>query len=139
MDEAKAISLCLKNRDPIGFEFLVAKYRREAFLHARALTGNEEDALDACQDSFARAFAALPSLEQLTSFYPWFYRILRNCCLNMLERRKTRQRYAESTEMEIRSDSSTPSSLLQQREEQELIRAALLRLPPDVREILSMK
>jgi hypothetical protein len=54
MDEQRAIQLCLKHRDPIGFEFLVRKYRREAFVHARALLGNEQDALDACQDAFLK-------------------------------------------------------------------------------------
>src|SRR5687768_7852674 len=98
MDEARAITLCLRYRDPIGFEFLVAKYRKEAFVHARTLMGNEQDALDACQDAFIRAFAAMPQLQELTSFYPWFYRILRNRCLNLLDRRGTRERHADSVQ-----------------------------------------
>jgi hypothetical protein len=40
MDEKRAIQLCVKHRDPVGFEFLVHKYRREAFFHAFALLGN---------------------------------------------------------------------------------------------------
>ena len=51
MDEQRAIQLCVKHRDPVGFEFLAEKYRREAFGHAFALLGNQDDALDACQDS----------------------------------------------------------------------------------------
>jgi RNA polymerase sigma-70 factor (ECF subfamily) len=117
----------------------VGKYRREAFVHARALMGNEHDALDACQESFARAFAAMPRLEQLTSFYPWFYRILRNCCLNMLDRRETRQRYEETVPAEQRMEVATPASLLQQQEEHAAVWAALLRLPAAAREILAMK
>jgi DNA-directed RNA polymerase specialized sigma24 family protein len=62
MDEQRAIQLCVKHRDPVGFEFLVQKYRREAFFHAFALMGNQEDALDACQDSFAKAFTTIPGL-----------------------------------------------------------------------------
>ena len=30
MNEQKAIRLCLKDRDPIGFEYLVQKYREQA-------------------------------------------------------------------------------------------------------------
>jgi DNA-directed RNA polymerase specialized sigma24 family protein len=78
MDEQYAIELCLKHKDPVGFEFLVQKYRREAFGHAYAFLGNQDDALDACQESFARAFAAIPGLPKLPQFYPWFYCILRN-------------------------------------------------------------
>ncbi len=56
MNEAKAINLCIKHRDPIGFEYLVKKYRREALFHARIFLGNDEDAADACQESFVKAF-----------------------------------------------------------------------------------
>ena len=89
MDEQRAIQLCVQHRDPVGFEFLVQKYRREAFCHAFALLGNQEDALDACQDSFAKAFTAIPGLLKLPRFYPWFYCILRHRCLNLLARRQT--------------------------------------------------
>jgi len=41
MDEQRAIQLCVKHRDPVGFAFLVEKYRREAFGHAFVLLGNE--------------------------------------------------------------------------------------------------
>lgn len=67
MDETKAIALCLRRRDPIGFEFLVRKYQREALKHAAALLGNREEAADACQESFASAFASLVRLPQLTA------------------------------------------------------------------------
>jgi len=93
IDEDHAIRLCLKDRDPRGFEFLVAKYRREAYYHAMALLGNSEDAADACQECFARAFTASSRLSRLDRFYPWFYRILRNHCLNVLSRRKTASEY----------------------------------------------
>jgi len=139
MDEARAITLCLKHRDPIGFEYLVGKYRREAFVHARALMGNEHDALDACQDSFARAFAAMPALDGLTSFYPWFYRILRNCCLNMLDRRQTRERYGEAVPAHSEVEVKTPASLAEQQDERNVVSAALMRVPAAAREILVMK
>ena len=48
--EETAIRLCLKHRDPSGFEFLVRKFRREAYYHAHALLGNEPDAADACRN-----------------------------------------------------------------------------------------
>ncbi|UCH94405.1 MAG: hypothetical protein JSV88_29615 [Candidatus Aminicenantes bacterium] len=56
---------------------------------AKICTRRREDAADACQDSFTRAFKAISRLQRQDFFYPWFYRILRNCCLNMLSRQKT--------------------------------------------------
>lgn len=143
MDEQRAIRLCLKDRDPVGFEFLVQKYRREAFFHAFHFLGNQQDALDACQDAFARAFAALARLDALTEFYPWFYRILRNRCLNLLARRQTSRRYATAQAAGFGScddeEPPGPRGLLEQREEQEGLRAALASLAPELREILTLK
>ena len=141
MDEQRAIQLCVKHRDPVGFEFLVQKYRREAFGHACALLGNQDDALDACQDSFARAFVAIPGLRELPQFYPWFYCILRNRCLNLLARRQTSDRYREAQRhVAARAmETVTPSHLLEQQEEQQRVQRALALLKPEHREILVMK
>jgi len=141
MDERHAIQLCVKHRDPVGFEFLVHKYRREAFSHAFALLGNQEDALDACQDSFARAFTAIPGLRELPQFYPWFYCILRNRCLNLLARRQTSDRYrqAEAHEPDRSVTADNPGSLLELREERQRVQRALESLKPEHREILVMK
>ncbi len=141
MNEKQAIRLCLKHRDPVGFEFLVLKYRREAYFHAFALMGNAADAADACQESFGRAFAAIPKLVALDQFYPWFYRILRNCCLNMLDRRRTVLKHS----CEARADSLTapgsqsPASILEKSEEKEIIRRVLENMGVREREILSLK
>jgi RNA polymerase sigma-70 factor (ECF subfamily) len=125
----------------VGFEFLVEKYRREAFSHAFALLGNQEDALDACQDSFARAFAAIPGLRELPQFYPWFYCILRNRCLNLIARRQTSDRYRETQQHDAAQalDAVTPSLQLEQREDQQRVHRALALLKPEHREILAMK
>ncbi len=140
MDEAAAIRLCLKHHDPTGFEFLVKKYRREAFFHAVTLLGNQEDAADACQESFSRAFSAMPRLAQLDQFYPWFYRILRNCCLNMLARKKTAQKYRQANPQEdSTSADDCPSALLEKNEEQQQVWNTLQSLNPEFREILIMK
>jgi RNA polymerase sigma-70 factor, ECF subfamily len=141
MDEQHAIRLCVMHKDPAGFEFLVQKYRREAFFHARALLGNQEDALDACQDSFAKAFTAIPGLRELPQFYPWFYRILRNRCLNLLARRKTSDRYREAQEQDatLGTSAMTPRHDLEQQEDRQQVQRAMESLEPEHREILILK
>ena len=141
MDEQRAIQLCVKHHDPVGFEFLVQKYRREAFVHAFAMLGNQEDALDACQDSFAKAYSAIPRLPTLPRFYPWFYCILRNRCFNLIERRQTSERYREVQQHEtsLAVDTVTPGTVLESREEQQRVQRALASLKPEHREILVMK
>jgi RNA polymerase sigma-70 factor (ECF subfamily) len=141
MDETLAIKLCLKHQDPVGFEYLVKKYRREALFHARSLLGNQEDAADACQESFTRAYMAFPRMTQLDKFYPWFYRILRNCCLNMLSRKKTAVKYQQVKQRDPQTgiEPSNPSLLLEKSEEREIVWKALGELQTEFREILVMK
>lgn len=141
VNESKAIDLCLRYRDPAGFEYLVSQYRREAFYHAFSLLGNQEDAADACQDAFARAFAAMPRLSALDKFYPWFYRILRNRCLNLIDRRKTASKYADRQRGEPNGHlrGSTPAIDTEKREEIRQVWALLDKLCPEHREILTLK
>ena len=141
MNEAQAIRLCLRYRDPVGFEYLVKKYRKEAYYHAYALMGNREDAADACQESFQRAFMAIPKLVNLDRFYPWFYRILRNCCLNMLSRRRTILNHTRETGSDIRGEGTFDdhSSILEKKEEAQTVWRVLSDLDMDSREILSLK
>ena len=140
MTEARAISLCLKHRDPAGFEHLVRQFRREAFVHAVAFLGNPEDAEDACQECFSKAYDAMPRLRALDRFYPWFYRILRNHCLNVLARRGTRARHAPEVSRQLRERvPAKPAERLEERERREEIHAVLGRLEPEHREILVLK
>ena len=142
MNEAQAISLCIKHRDPIGFEYLVKKYRKEALFHARIFLGNTEDAADACQESFSRAFRAFPKLKSLNSFYPWFYQILKNCCLNMIKKLNTSAKYKMYKHQQSDNnepDSADPFLQLEKGEEVKLIWRVLQELRPEFKEILIMK
>lgn len=140
MTEQRAIKLCLQHRDPTGFEYLVRQFRREAFLHAVTLLGNRQDAEDACQVCFVKAFRAMPSLPRLDSFYPWFYRILRNHCLNAIARRQTRQKHAAQLYLEYESnDATSPAGTVARRDDKEQVRRALSLISPEQREILVMK
>lgn len=142
MDDKHAINLCIRQRDPVGFEFLVRKYRREAYGHALALLGNADDAAEACQDSFTSAFGSMPRLDALTAFYPWFYRILRNRCLNMLGRRKTVSAHEQSETARTGDDPSTAASaeeVASQTEQRAAVRRTLAQLKPEHREILALK
>ena len=101
------------------------------------MLGNEPDAADACQESFA----AMPGLAKLDRFYPWFYRILRNRCLNMLGRRRTRNAYAAETAMSPlhQAEIQDPSDHAMARESREHVWHLLSQLKPKHAEILTLK
>ena len=141
MTEKQAITLCLRHQDPVGFEYLVSRYRREAFFHALSFMRNREEAADACQESFCRAFSAMPGISKLDQFYPWFYIILRNCCLNMLRKRNKERINSEESENSGFGDlfTSGPEKGLEKSEEREMVSRCLDRLKAEFREILLLK
>lgn len=143
MNEQKAIGLCLKDRDPIGFEYLVHKYREKAFYHAISWLNNREDALDACQESFTRAFGAITRIRKLKRFYPWFYVILRNCCMNILADRSKNRRinHGLSQNLETTETRRNDNALtgIESREESRNIHELLQALKPEFKEILILK
>jgi RNA polymerase sigma-70 factor (ECF subfamily) len=143
MNEQKAIRLCIKNRDPIGFEYLVQKYRKRAFYYAVSWLNNTEDALDACQESFSRAFGAITRIKKLEKFYPWFYVILRNCCMNILADRKKSYKINDELFRDVQrgdsgKDRDTLSSMVNL-EDNRKIHDLLDLLKPEFREILILK
>ena len=143
MNEQKAIKLCLINRDPIGFEYLVKKYREKAFYHAISWLNNREDALDACQESFTRAFGAITRVRELKRFYPWFYVILRNCCMNILADRKMNSKIndgiSQDTDTADTGKDANALTDIERREENRNIHEILHSLKPEFMEILILK
>lgn len=71
----------------VGFaEAYTAHYRQVRGL-CRQLLGSTERAEDAAQETFVRAYRALPSFDPAQPFIAWIMRIARNHCLDLLRRR----------------------------------------------------
>jgi RNA polymerase sigma-70 factor (ECF subfamily) len=75
-----------------AFEILVEKYKRKAFRIAYQVLRDQEDALDAAQEAFVKAFRALPSFKGDSAFYTWLFRITMNLALDRKRQRATRAR-----------------------------------------------
>ena len=70
------------------YAVLVDRYKDKAFTLAVRMLHNREDAEEAAQDAFIRAYNALNKFEGKARFGTWFYRILYNVCLTKLGKRK---------------------------------------------------
>ena len=70
-----------------AFGELVDRHKEKAMTLAMRMLRNREDAEEAIQDAFVRAFNALPRFEWKSSFPTWFYRIVYNVCATQLSRR----------------------------------------------------
>jgi RNA polymerase sigma-70 factor (ECF subfamily) len=132
-----------KKSDKKAFGKLVKKYMNEAFLVALGFTHDYDDARDLSQDAFVKAYEARRRFDAKRPFYPWFYRILRNHCLNFVQRRARRfeplGRGDSSNEERLASRTPTPIETLEKNERIRFVRAAVDRLSVEHREVIVLK
>lgn len=86
-----------------AFDALVRRYKSRVFMLAHQRTKSYEDALDITQETFVRAYLALPTWKPQASWYTWLYRITHNLCIDY-HRARTRRR----TESLDEPESTTP-------------------------------
>src|SRR5690349_1407704 len=74
--------------DAESFNQLILRWERPIYALAYRVIGREEDARDVCQETFLRAFRALPGFKGQAKFSSWLYRIALNLCRDWIRRKK---------------------------------------------------
>jgi RNA polymerase sigma-70 factor, ECF subfamily len=74
--------------DQDSFNQLILRWERPIYALAYRTIGREEDARDVCQETFLRAFRALPKFRGQSKFSSWLYRIALNLCHDWLRRER---------------------------------------------------
>ena len=82
--------IAARNGDRDAFGGLVRLHQRRAYAVARAIVTVHEDAEDAVQEGFVRAYQALGRFDTGQSFGAWLNRIVANAALDIARRRKVR-------------------------------------------------
>ncbi len=77
-----------KSGDISAFETLVGRYERKIFRLTQNITQNREDAEDAMQEAFLKAFQHLGEFQGNSRFYTWLVRIAVNQALMKLRKRR---------------------------------------------------
>lgn len=137
-----------KGGDRGAFEILVVKYHRQIIALCYRLTGERESAEDLAQEAFLKAFRAIGSFREDSSFYTWLYRIAVNVCLTYRsshERKLAEAAIRESGNdensmpLEFGATEQTPEKRVLQKELGAEIRKALEGLPDDFRSALLLR
>jgi len=92
MDKEKAsekdILTAVARGNKQAYQKIVTRYKSTAYYVALGFVKNVQDALDISQDAFIRAFRKIKKFDQSKAFYPWFYTILKNLCLDHLRKQR---------------------------------------------------
>jgi len=75
-------------RDEGAFDLLVVRYQERAYRIAWSVVRDREEAKDCSQEAFIRLQESAGSFAGQAKFSTWFYRILVNCCLDQVRKRK---------------------------------------------------
>ncbi len=79
-----------KKGDREAFGVLVHRYQGRAYRLALRVLRDEEEARDAVQDSFLKAYRSIDRFEGRSSFYTWLYRLVMNRCIDQKRRDKSK-------------------------------------------------
>ncbi|MEQ1573711.1 MAG: sigma-70 family RNA polymerase sigma factor [Vicinamibacterales bacterium] len=74
--------------DADSFNQIVLRWERPIYALAYRVIGREEDARDVCQETFLRAFRALPGFKGEAKLSSWLYRIALNLCRDWIRRKR---------------------------------------------------
>ena len=123
--------------DTAAFTTLVDRHAAACTRFATRMLGNREDAEDATQESFLRAYRSLARYEERQAFRTWLFQILVNRCRTAAVRRQRRQR------MFLVDDSAVAAASVRPAADTDDLRAELQRaidsLDPDQREAFLLK
>jgi RNA polymerase sigma-70 factor (TIGR02960 family) len=136
--------------DQSAFAGLTQRYQRELHVHCYRMLASFDDAEDAVQETFLRAWRGRDGFDGSTMFRAWLYRIATNVCLDMLRRRAHRasalrsfaevpwlQPYPDRLLDEATAPGEQPDAAVIERETIELAFVAALQvLPPRQRAML---
>lgn len=123
--------------DAGAYAILVARYRGQFARYAVRMLGTREDAEEALQDAFVRAYRSLARCDDPERFGSWLFRILANRVRTTGSRRGRREKTFVRDELALLDASEEhPAERAAWREE---IQRALMRLDNDHREAFLLK
>jgi RNA polymerase sigma-70 factor (ECF subfamily) len=131
--------------DAESFNELILRWERPIYALAYRTIGREEDARDVCQETFLRAFRALPGFRGQAKFSSWLYRIALNLCHDWM-RRQRRTPVVQAPEgvdlMELAASTEPSESiedLVARKDLTRLVERAMARLPEEQRTAIILK
>ncbi|MFM7015876.1 MAG: RNA polymerase sigma factor [Bacteroidota bacterium] len=133
----------LRNREEQAYRELVEQYSDMLYATAYSLVQNEMDAEDLTQECFVEISTAIYRFKGESKLSTWMYRIITNLALYHLRSKKRKKRFGFLFSIDDHENvnnpihklkiSSTPYQVLEQKEKNKILFAALEKLPENQR------
>ncbi|MBI4834303.1 MAG: sigma-70 family RNA polymerase sigma factor [Planctomycetes bacterium] len=137
-----------------AFNQLVLKHQDVLYNTLYRMIGNEDDALDICQEAFIRAFVNIKSFRGNSSFLTWLCQIAinqyythhqkakkekeRKVDYQIVQKKQVVQAYSSGL-TDMNNPSINPTQPVQAKEQEETVQNALNSLEPEMRKIVVLK
>jgi RNA polymerase sigma-70 factor (ECF subfamily) len=141
-----------KRGDHKAFEMLVVKYQRRIERLIARMVRDVDLVQDIAQESFIRAYRALPQFRGDSAFYTWLYRIAVNTAKKALVDLKRDPLVTESARAGVNddddetsrverelTDGETPEAVLASKEIAQAVNAAIEALSEDLRQAITLR
>lgn len=137
-----------QNGDISAFEQLVDRYDRKLLRIAQDVTHNREDAQDAVQKAFLKAFQQLSNFREYSQFSTWLIRITLNQALMKLRKQRTTkevsldedfQAEGEILPREVTDWAPNPEDLYRASELRDILIKAMGELGPMLRTVFALR
>jgi RNA polymerase sigma-70 factor (ECF subfamily) len=130
--------------DSSAYDLLVLRWDRKIQGAIYRLIGSEEEARDLCQEAFFKAYRGLKAFKGEARFSSWLYQIALNLCRDRMRRRRGRvlvslDALEADGQAPVLRDDTSALDLVEARDLQQRVRAAVLALPEEQREVIVLK
>lgn len=115
-----------------AYQVIVERYMKRAYYIALGFVRNAQDAMDISQESFIKAFRKIKRFDPEKSFFPWFYKLLKNLCLDHIKRRRRTQEIPLDEARVLKEER-------EDREMKEILWRGIEELPFEQREVIILR
>lgn len=126
--------------DEDAFASLICRVQNSAYAVAFRYMENDADTRDVMQEAFIKMYRNLGSFKGDSSFETWFTRILINCCLDELRKRKTSPGQEDIDEhFDLADHQPGTEEQIIREERKKAVTDAIRKLPEEMRNILILR
>jgi RNA polymerase sigma-70 factor, ECF subfamily len=137
----------VQNGDKRAFDILVSKYQNKIFAIISRFVSDQAEVYDVAQETFIKAYRALPNFRGDSQFYTWVYRIAINTAKNYLTAKGRRPPASDIDSQDAESygvgvalrENASPEKLLMRDQLEKVIFDTIDELPADLKTAITLR